>query len=124
MLTLHVPTLLALLGTVLMAVVIFAPAPAPAVAPRAVASELYSPLPFEAFAAAAVAPLAEPPPSVPAWPALVDPSAALCDAGVRLALVEALAAVRTPWADTILRRALDEEPDACVRAAIEAARSA
>jgi hypothetical protein len=119
MLTLHVPTLLALLGTVLMAVVIFAPAPA--VAPRSVASELYSPLPFEAFAPAGIAPLTDPPPLAPAWPALVDPSAALCDAGARLALVDALAAVRAPWADAILHRALDEEPDARVRAAIAAA---
>jgi hypothetical protein len=123
MLMLHVPTLLALLGTALMAVVIFAPAPA--FAPRSTASEVYSPLPFEAFAAAGIVPLPDPPPlSSAVWPALVDPSAAQCDAGVRLALVDALAAVRRPWADAILRRALDEEPDARVRAAIEAARIA
>jgi hypothetical protein len=123
MLMLHVPTLLALLGTALMAVVIFAPAPA--VVPRSAASELFSPLPFEAFAAAGIVPLPElPPPSSVVWPTLVDPSAAQCDAGVRLALVDALAAVRTPWADAILRQALGEEPDARVRAAIEATRSA
>ena len=121
MVTQHVPTLLALLGTVLMAVVIFAPATAST--SRPVAPELYSPLPFEAFAAATdVVPRNEPPPSAPAWPALVDGSAAQCDADARLDLVEALAAVRAPWADAILRRAFDEEPDVRVRAAISAAR--
>ncbi len=127
MLTL-LPTLLALLGTALMAVVIFAPAPQSA--PRASAAERYSPLPFEAFAAEAFAapfpsaeamPYAETYREEPAWPALVDPSAAACEAVVRLALVEALAAVRAPWADAILRRALLDETDARVRAALERA---
>jgi hypothetical protein len=126
MLTLHAPTVLALLGTLLMAVVIFAPT-ASGAAPAAPA-ERYSPLPFEAFAPAlaprtAAEANAEPKlPGItardPSWPAIVDPSAAECDAGARLALVDALAAVRSPWADAILRSALAEEPDERVRCAI------
>lgn len=122
MLTMHVPTLLALLGTVLMAIVIFAPAPATASAARH-ATEVYSPLPFEAFAATSVVPPPEAVPCAPAWPALVDRSAESCDANARLDLAGALAAVRAPWADAILRRALDEETDERVRAAISAART-
>ena len=56
-----------------------------------------------------------------AWPALVDPRASACDAAARLGLVEALASVRTPWSDAILRRACADEPDPEVRAAVVAA---
>jgi hypothetical protein len=122
MLTTHVPMLLALLGTVLMAIVIFAPMPATR-APVRQPAEIYSPLPSHAFDVFAVA-RAEPVPPAPTWPALVDRSAAHCDADARLDLAGALAAVRAPWADAILQRALDEEPDVHVRAAIAAARSA
>ncbi|MEA2687601.1 MAG: hypothetical protein QOD51_208 [Candidatus Eremiobacteraeota bacterium] len=131
MLTLQVPTLLALLGTVLMAVVIFAPVPAAAKVTLSPAPPLMPspspsrtpPLPFERWDA--------PPDDVftppflerePGWPALVDARAAGCDAAARLALVDALVAVRAPWADAILQRALDDEPDALVRDAIGAAR--
>lgn len=126
MLTLQVPTLLALLGTLLMAVVIFAPAPPAAKRePAFAAPPAYSPLPFEALAPVDVAPFAEPPlPAAPRWPALVDPSAAACDAAARLALACALGAVRAPWAAAILSQALNEEADPGVRAAIVAARSA
>jgi hypothetical protein len=120
MLTLQVPTLLALLGTVLMAVVIFAPA-APTVQrePALAPPQAYSPLPFDALAPLDVPPFSDPPrPSTPHWPALVDPSAAACDAAARLALAGALGAVRTPWAAAILGRALAEETDPAVRAAI------
>jgi hypothetical protein len=129
MLTLQLPMLLALLGTALMAVVIFAPAHVPAPAtisfappPAPVHGERWDPpadTPGSAlsgddpFAARA-----------PDWPALVDPSAADCDAASRLALVDALWAVRAPWAETILRRALDVEPETFVRAAIAAALAA
>jgi hypothetical protein len=136
MLTLQIPTLLALLGTALMAVVIFAPAPVAAKVTLSLAPPLApSPSPLERWA---------PPPPVlseswdlrtefpidvihddatvaqaaPAWPALVDPRAANCDAAARLALADALATVRAPWADAILQRALDDEPDALVRDAI------
>jgi hypothetical protein len=122
------PTLLALLGTALMAVVIFAPVSASAA--HAPAAERYSPLPFDAFAAEAfnapfhapeAMPYAETYREEPAWPALVDPSAAACEPVVRLALVEALTAVRAPWADAILRRALLDETDARVLTALERA---
>ena len=125
MLTAHVPTLLAVVGTVLMAIVIFAPAPASA-SSRPPAPDVYSPLPFEAiepFAASGVGARPEPAPCVPAWPALIDRSAAHCDADGRLALVGALAVVRAPWADAILRDAFEEESDEQVRAAIAAART-
>jgi hypothetical protein len=68
-------------------------------------------------------PFAADPPrlGVAAWPALVDPRASACDAAARLGLVEALAAVRTPWSEAILRRALADEPDVDVRDAVAAA---
>jgi hypothetical protein len=130
MLTLQLPMLLALLGTALMAVVIFAPAPVtatvttsfapPAAPPRA---EFWSPSPrdtlsTDSFSAEAFSRDVSPP---PAWPALVDSRAARCDAAERLALVDALAAVRTSWGDAILHRAVDDEPDDGVRDAIVAA---
>lgn len=128
MLTL-LPTLLAVLGTLLMAVVIFAPNPAPA--PRILTAERYSPLPFEAFGAepalpdlpfaAASAPLAAPSANLSDWPAHVDPCAAACDAEARLALVQALEIVRGPWANSVLRYALGAETDPRLRAAIAAA---
>jgi hypothetical protein len=49
---------------------------------------------------------------------LVDPRAAGCDAATRLALVEALTAIRGEWAEAILRAAAAEEPDPGVRAAV------
>jgi hypothetical protein len=145
MLIAHVPTLLAVLGTVLMAVVIFAPAPA---APTVTASCAPPPVPlrFEHWAAAPDTfrppspnelepwPAAEAGPAPfsqletlfeperrPAWPALLDARAAECDAPARLDLVTALAAVRTPWSDDVLRCALAEESDRLVRDAIAAA---
>jgi hypothetical protein len=54
----------------------------------------------------------------PAWPASVDRRAAGCDAGARLALVEALLAVGTPWSRGILQRVLDDESDPAVRSAV------
>ena len=105
------PMLLALLGTVLMAFVIFAPHAAAAATPAAVTSPGRAADACDEPRAPAAAPLA--------WPLLVDPRASACDVGVRLALVDALAAVGRPWAATVLVRALYEEPDAAVRAAIE-----
>lgn len=130
MLTLQIPMLLALLGTALMAVVIFAPSRVPArsgfAAPGAISfapppappvverwDPPADPMVSPADAWPAVAPEA-------AWPTLVDHRAAGCDAHARCALVDALATIATPWADAILRRALDDEPDAAVRAAIAA----
>jgi len=113
MLTLQLPTLLALLGTALMAVVIFAPAPSAAKVTVSLAPPA-APLPLERWEV----PRAE---RGPTWPALVDARAASCDEASRLALVDALVTVRAAWADAILRRALDDEPDALVRDAIVAA---
>jgi hypothetical protein len=125
MLTAYIPVALAVAGTILMAVVIFAPVPVPAsvtvsFAPPAAPRD--SPFtetwpgvtPFEPAGDARIAIGDDP----PRWPALVDPSAADCDAATRLALVEALRSVRAPWADEILRRALDDERDETVREAI------
>ncbi|HEV2642664.1 MAG TPA: HEAT repeat domain-containing protein [Candidatus Elarobacter sp.] len=132
MLTLQIPMLLALLGTALMAVVIFAPCRVPAPVTTSFAPTA-SPPPFERWEPLPIAhweppaidlcdPLGDDPVAAgPAWVALVDPRASACDAAARLSLVEALASVRTPWADAILRRALDDEPDPGVRAAVVAA---
>ena len=132
MLTLQIPMLLALLGTALMAVVIFAPCRVPAPVTTSFAPPA-SPPPFERWEPLPIAqweppalercePLGDEPAAAgPAWAVLVDPRAAACDAAARLGLVEALASVRTPWADAILRRALDDEPDPGVRAAVVAA---
>ena len=170
MLTLQIPTLLALLGTALMAVVIFAPAPvdakatvslAPPFTPPAPAplerwnsasgpldawnspsplDAWNSPSPLGAWNGPSNDALAQPaldapaphelafedadvtaPHAAAAWPELVDARATSCDAAGRLALVDALATVRAPWADAVLQRALDDEPDAHVRDAIVAA---
>ena len=136
MLSVQFPMLLAILGTVLMAIVIFAPAPPanalaafappplPAVLDRwAVAAEPFSSEPDAALRDEVPgAPRTDDAaPRTPAWPALVDGSAGACDADARLALVEALAAVRAPWAAQVLSRALHDEPDAGVRDAAAAA---
>ncbi len=122
MLTLQIPMLLALLATALMAVVIFAPsrtaAPvamsfAPPPAPPAM--ERWEPPPWEPTSADAAIR------QTPSWPALVDPRAADCDATARLAIVEALGTIRTRWAQTILSRAAQDDPDEPVRDAASAA---
>ncbi len=119
MLTLQLPTLLALLGAALMTVVIFAPraSSAPVAASCAPPS---APPPLERWAPRCVPDVVPPPPApdlapAAAWPALLDPGAAGCDAAARLALVDALGAVRTAWAAAILERALREDVDAAVR---------
>lgn len=142
MLTAYLPVALAVAGTVLMAVVIFAPVPLPATVTVSFAPPAAPPrelpfteswpgvTPFEPAGYARVALDEVPPPdaawsdrtalavAAPRWPVLVDPSAADCDAATRLALVEALRSVRTSWAEEILRRALDDEHDDTVREAI------
>jgi hypothetical protein len=109
MLTVQLPTLLALLGTALMAVVVFAPkAPvAPVVASCAPPN---APPALERWAPPHASEAPE-----PAWPALIEPSAAGCDRAGRLALIDALGAVRTPWAEAILTRAVRDDPDETVR---------
>jgi hypothetical protein len=134
-LTLQIPMLLALLGTALMAVVIFAPSRVPAppttsfappfAPPRA--EHWGAPPAFDAWDSPAAVDLpwtSIEDSATPAWPMLIDRRAEKCDAAARLGLVEALAAVRTPWSEAILRRALDEESDPAVRIAVAEALAA
>ena len=97
--TVSLPTLLAVAGTVLMAVAIFVP----------IRASLSSSSP------------AAPRDDAPAWPELVEPTATDCDAHARLDLVDALASLRSPWAIGVLVRARDQETDPTVAAAIDAA---
>lgn len=108
----QLPTILALLGTALLALAIFAP-------PRAAGGPAVSFAPPIAGPVERTLP-AEPwqPPGEPSWPGLVDPRAAGCDAAARLALAEALLAVRAPWAEAVLRRAAAEEREPSVLAAL------
>ncbi|HWT06646.1 MAG TPA: HEAT repeat domain-containing protein [Xanthomonadales bacterium] len=124
--------LLALLATALMAVVIFAPSRAPAAVATSFAPPAAPPAierceaiaarePWESSATIErCEPISPEPPSAnaPAWPALIDRRASGCDAAARLGLVEALASVRTAWSQEVLRRALDDENDPTVRAAV------
>ena len=125
MLTAQLPTLLAVLGTVLMAIVIFAPAPVRPTVTASCAPPL-DPLPqqFRSWEPVDFAvPMHEPDPprGLPSWPALFDARASGCDVDARRALAAALGAVRTPWAAAILQRALDDEVDETVRGTIVAA---
>jgi hypothetical protein len=101
-----IPTALALAGTALMAAAIFGP-----------------------FRHTAMDAVGERSPVVAAhdeavhWPALVQPSAAACDVPARIELADALGALQSPWAATILHQALETERDPAVREAIAAALS-
>lgn len=55
------------------------------------------------------------------WPALVEASATACDVAARVDLADALGALQSEWAETILRKAYETEPDPFVRSAIETA---
>jgi hypothetical protein len=57
------------------------------------------------------------------WPALVEVSAVKCDVPARIDLADALGALQSAWAETILRKAYETEPDPGVRSAIAAALS-
>jgi len=133
--TLQLPTLLALLGTALMALAIFAPhktaVRTPAALPRVgqtvistwQSEPLDSPAQYMQMAdMPAYSPLADvgmPDGSAaPAWPVLIDPLATHCDADARRRIALALGALKEPWCEEILRRALDEEIDADVRLAL------
>jgi len=120
MLTPYLPIALAVAGTLLMAVVIFAPVPVPATVTVSFAPPGSPPreLPFAETWPDAWSDRSSSAVAAPRWPVLLDPSAADCDVAARLALVEALRAVRAPWADEILRRALDDEHDDTVREAL------
>jgi hypothetical protein len=129
MLTVQIPLLLALLATALMAVVIFAPSRVPAPVTASCAPPIAPPamerweLPPDVDLWAPFEPVLKIAPA-PAWPKAIDPRAAGCDAAARLGLVEALATIRTPWSDAVLRTALDDEADPVVREAVAAALAA
>ena len=125
---LEIPTLLVLLGAALMTVAIFAPKRRPV--------ELLAgagPAAFNAWHTLSEPPIAPPsyaeehvPPAACTgagltWPALVDSCALDLDEAARIALILALAALRQPWAQAILQRAIAEETDASVRAALHVA---
>ena len=123
--TLSIPVLFAVGGVALIAlaafgprksglepVISFAPPPAPDRARWARPRGWYPPYP----AAARPTPAAAVPPQ-PNWTAGIDPLAGPCDAATRLRLIDALAALRTPWAEALLHRALSEETDVAVRTA-------
>jgi hypothetical protein len=57
------------------------------------------------------------------WPALVEASAVACDVPARIDLADALGALGSRWAESILRQALETKPDPDVRSAIAAALS-
>jgi hypothetical protein len=117
------PLLLALLGTALLAVAIFAPRRVPASPGVSLAPPLAA-VPVERWTPPADVDAFPPEPlaaSSASWPALVDPRAAACDVAVRLALVDALACVRSPWARDVLARAYADEFDDEVRATIRGA---
>jgi len=98
-----VPAALAVAGTALMAIAIFGPFR------RAPAEVGGMPSPGTAK------------PATVLWPALVEASAVGCDVPARIDLADALGALQSDWAETILRKAYETEPDPGVRSAIAAA---
>jgi hypothetical protein len=101
-----IPTVLAVAGTALMAVAIFGP--------------------FHRVAhddAEETAPVSATRNATAQWPALLEPSAAACDVPARIDLAEALGTLQSPWAQAILRQALETERDSAVRSAIATALS-
>jgi len=121
------PALLALLGTALLAFAVLAPDRPPRHAqgdtvsygpPEPIAVERWTP----PFADEPLLP-AQPHVAKARWPEALDARAAGADAATRLQLVDALAAVRGPWALALLERAREDEPDAGVLGAIEASLS-
>jgi hypothetical protein len=139
----QLPTLLALLGTALTGVAIFAPPHPAAGGPVISFGPPLAPVPWSepdpfglpathgrrpevwtvdepALGAGRLAPGVQVE-DEPGWPALVDPRAAGCDAAARAGLVEALVAVEAPWAEAILCRAAVEERDPRVGAALATA---
>ena len=97
-----VPTALAVAGTALMAVAIFGPFH------RSAKDDADEPTPATNGRASQ-------------WTTLVEPTAVACDVAARIDLVEALGTLQSPWAETILRQALETEPDPTVRSAIATA---
>jgi hypothetical protein len=102
--TAAVPAALAVAGTALMAVAIFGPFR------RTVTDD-------DAHASGATNG------KVAHWPELVEPTARNCDVPARIDLADALGALQSAWAETILRKAYESETDPGVRSAIAAALS-
>lgn len=96
-----VPAALAVAGTALMALAIFGPFRRTAVEPDVAAAETAN--------------------ATVSWPSLVEASAGACDVPARIDLADALGALQTSWAETILRQAYETEPDPGVRSAIASA---
>ncbi len=128
--TAYLPVALALLGTALMAVVIFAPVQVPATVTMSFAppippahdhSRSASWAPYGGHVTGAWDEGTRLDDALALWPVRLDPRAAACDAAARIGLVDALASVGSDWACEVLRGALDDEPDAAVRNAIERA---
>lgn len=99
------PTALAVAGTALMAVAIFGPfrKPVDVDDPADVTDTKASP--------------------AAQWPALVEATAIACDAHARIDLADALGALQSEWAESILRQAYETESDPDVRTAIASALS-
>lgn len=122
MLTVQIPLLLALLGTALMAVAIFAPARASAAVTVSYAPPVAPPSTY--LRRDEIRFIDDDPGEisrsvhVPQWPTFIDARAAGCDAAARIVLADALSAVRAGWAQHILERALDDEDDHAVREAV------
>jgi hypothetical protein len=105
---------LALIGTALLTLAIFAPRKPVLVVPPPLIVQEFAPLTSPAVAREAITVREL------TWPRLADPRATNCDVPARLAIVAALADLRAPWADAILDRAYAEETDPEVRAALAA----
>ncbi|BDE06439.1 hypothetical protein WPS_17150 [Vulcanimicrobium alpinum] len=115
---LQLPTILAVAGTVLMAIVIFAPRRV-TVSAAGPFAPTFVPAAGTLTASALVAPeRIDPRRTLPVWPEFIDARAARCDAAARLTLVDALASLRSEWSRALLTRALDDEDEPAVRRAI------
>ena len=111
---------LAAAGTILTAIVVFVPARTQPTATISFAPPREG-VPLECW----TPPVSEPEPmpfvTTAGWPALAGLGADDCDVVVRLALIDGLNALRTPWADALLESARDDDPDPAVRDAARAA---
>ncbi len=122
MLSAQLPAILVILATVLMAVVIFAPVRAPAPVSVSFAPPFAVAGPYDVLDAAdeVLGHIGDAAPGA-RWLEGIDARASACDVPARLALVDALAAVRGEWARAVLEHVVHDDPDPGVRAAAAAA---